>query len=113
MMPSLVAFLRCDRVSDSLGNDLFRRRGCGHRGAEHGVPAPGDAGVHVHPGGRIRVRVEARGVRMGLNPKAWRRNVEGKRGGTTLRGDVAPSRISFTGLLHAVPPRAPSTRSLP
>src|SRR6266567_705871 len=68
-------FRHRDGVPDSLGHDLFRRRGRGYRGGwrtEYGVPARRNAGVHVHPRGRIRVRVEARGARVELNREGWR-----------------------------------------
>src|SRR6267378_3542730 len=50
-----------------LGNARELFRGGGGGWAEHGVPARRDAGVHVHSGGRVCVRLEARGARVGLN----------------------------------------------
>src|SRR5438445_12977686 len=50
-----------DGVPDPVGRDLLRRGGPGD-----GVSARGDAGVHAHPRGGLRLCVEAGGVTVGL-----------------------------------------------
>src|SRR5213594_1941460 len=90
-----------DRVPVPLGDDL---PGGGRPRDRDGVPARGDAGVHPDSRRGLHLRVEARGVGMGL-----------KRPGTTSRKDVEERRrgeASPTVLLDGCPRRFPSTSLL-